>query len=59
MIRIWNYNCSRIKAARGIKNIVILANNKFPIFIGKIRKSSGSLRKGGKNHECILFTKDT
>lgn len=59
MIRIWNYNCSRIKAAKGIKNIVIIANNKFTIFIGKIKKATGSLRKKVINYECILFTKDT
>ena len=46
MIRIWNYNCDRISSNIGVKSIAILNKpNLDVIFVGQIRKASGSLIK--------------
>ncbi|CAH2306798.1 Hypothetical predicted protein [Pelobates cultripes] len=42
MIRIWNYNKSRIHSYRGIKDIEITLDN-YKIFKGEIAKASGTL----------------
>ncbi|XP_055507196.1 katanin-interacting protein [Leucoraja erinacea] len=58
MIRIWNYNKSRIHSFRGIKDVEISLNGKF-IFKGEIAKASGTL--GGALEQfgdTILFTTD-
>ncbi|XP_011865392.1 PREDICTED: uncharacterized protein KIAA0556-like isoform X2 [Vollenhovia emeryi] len=58
MIRIWNYNKSRIHSFRGAKDIVIKLND-IVIFCGEIAKASGddmgSLDSFG---DTILFTTD-
>ncbi|XP_025161585.1 protein KIAA0556 isoform X2 [Harpegnathos saltator] len=58
MIRIWNYNKSRIHSFRGAKDIIIKLNNVI-IFDGEIAKASGddlgSLDTFG---DTILFTTD-
>ncbi|XP_018566362.1 protein KIAA0556-like [Anoplophora glabripennis] len=58
MIRIWNYNKSRIHSYRGVKDIVIFLDNK-PIFKGEIAKACGGIL-GGIHHfgDTILFTTD-
>ena len=59
MIRIWNYNCSRIRANRGVKKLVILDKNlQKVLFYGEIKMASGSLVDSKKNFENILFTQD-
>ncbi|XP_036144382.1 katanin-interacting protein isoform X2 [Monomorium pharaonis] len=58
MIRIWNYNKSRIHSFRGAKDIIIKLNDTI-IFYGEIAKASGddvgSLDSFG---DTILFTTD-
>ncbi|KAJ8926520.1 hypothetical protein NQ314_021122 [Rhamnusium bicolor] len=58
MIRIWNYNKSRIHSYRGVRDVVIFLDNK-PIFKGEIAKACGGIL-GGIHHfgDTILFTTD-
>ncbi|KAM9305565.1 katanin-interacting protein [Gastrophryne carolinensis] len=54
MIRIWNYNKSRIHSFRGVKDIEIVLDNT-TIFKGEIAKASGTL-SGEQFGDTILFT---
>ncbi|XP_048188339.1 katanin-interacting protein isoform X2 [Perognathus longimembris pacificus] len=58
MIRIWNYNKSRIHSFRGVKDITMLLDGQC-IFEGEIAKASGTLT-GAPEHfgDTILFTTD-
>ncbi|NXG66309.1 K0556 protein, partial [Hemiprocne comata] len=58
MIRIWNYNKSRIHSFRGVKDIVMVLDKQC-IFKGEIAKASGTL-SGAPEHfgDTILFTTD-
>ncbi|NWW83539.1 K0556 protein, partial [Climacteris rufus] len=58
MIRIWNYNKSRIHSFRGVKDIIMLLDEQC-IFRGEIAKASGTL-SGAPEHfgDTILFTTD-
>ncbi|XP_059682373.1 katanin-interacting protein [Gavia stellata] len=58
MIRIWNYNKSRIHSFRGVKDITMLLDEQC-IFKGEIAKASGTL-SGAPEHfgDTILFTTD-
>ncbi|KAI4496752.1 hypothetical protein M0804_000562 [Polistes exclamans] len=58
MIRIWNYNKSRIHSYRGVKDITITLDNTL-IFYGEIARASGDLQ-GDVNSfgDTILFTTD-
>ncbi|NXK47891.1 K0556 protein, partial [Chauna torquata] len=58
MIRIWNYNKSRIHSFRGVKDIIMMLNEQC-IFKGEIAKASGTL-SGAPEHfgDTILFTTD-
>ncbi|XP_061849540.1 katanin-interacting protein isoform X2 [Colius striatus] len=58
MIRIWNYNKSRIHSFRGVKDIVMVLDERC-IFKGEIAKASGTL-SGAPEHfgDTILFTTD-
>jgi len=55
MIRIWNYNKSRIHSERGVKNLVITLDQSL-IFIGEIKKAPGTLNDLLQCCEVILFT---
>ncbi|XP_072916930.1 katanin-interacting protein isoform X1 [Hemitrygon akajei] len=58
MIRIWNYNKSRIHSFRGVKDVEISLNGKF-IFKGEIAKASGTLSDALEQFgDTILFTTD-
>lgn len=57
MIRIWNYNKSRLQSSRGVKDLEILLDGS-PIFVGEIRKAPGSLADPEQACEHILFTRD-
>ncbi|XP_067911776.1 katanin-interacting protein isoform X2 [Heterodontus francisci] len=58
MIRIWNYNKSRIHSFRGVKDVEILLNGKL-IFRGEIAKASGTLNGALEQFgDTILFTTD-
>ncbi|XP_009980634.1 PREDICTED: uncharacterized protein KIAA0556 homolog [Tauraco erythrolophus] len=58
MIRIWNYNKSRIHYFRGVKDIIMVLDEQC-IFKGEIAKASGTL-SGAPEHfgDTILFTTD-
>ncbi|XP_043670152.1 katanin-interacting protein-like isoform X2 [Vespula pensylvanica] len=58
MIRIWNYNKSRIHSYRGVKDITITLDDTL-IFYGEIARASGDLQ-GTLNSfgDTILFTTD-
>ncbi|XP_037669885.1 LOW QUALITY PROTEIN: katanin-interacting protein [Choloepus didactylus] len=58
LIRIWNYNKSRIHSFRGVKDIAMLLDSQC-IFQGEIAKASGTLT-GAPEHfgDTILFTTD-
>uniref|UniRef100_A0A667YYZ9 Katanin interacting protein n=1 Tax=Myripristis murdjan TaxID=586833 RepID=A0A667YYZ9_9TELE len=58
MIRVWNYNKSRIHSFRGVKEVEMLLDGKC-IFRGEIAKASGTL-SGGLDQfgDTILFTTD-
>nr|XP_020861951.1 protein KIAA0556 homolog isoform X3 [Phascolarctos cinereus] len=58
MIRVWNYNKSRIHSFRGVKDIMMLLDEQC-IFKGEIAKASGTLT-GAPEHfgDTILFTTD-
>ncbi|XP_030067660.1 katanin-interacting protein isoform X2 [Microcaecilia unicolor] len=58
MIRLWNYNKSRIHSFRGVKDIEILLDEKC-IFKGEIAKASGTLSGASEQFgDTILFTTD-
>jgi hypothetical protein len=61
MIRIWNYNKSRIHSFRGAKEILIKLDKQM-VFAGEIMKATGTLTlKPGSNEqifETILLTED-
>nr|XP_055221550.1 katanin-interacting protein isoform X7 [Gorilla gorilla gorilla] len=58
LIRIWNYNKSRIHSFRGAKDVTMLLDTQC-IFEGEIAKASGTLA-GAPEHfgDTILFTTD-
>ncbi|XP_077172354.1 katanin-interacting protein isoform X2 [Paroedura picta] len=56
MIRIWNYNKSRIHSFRGVKDIAVLLDGQC-IFKGEIAKASGALYGAPEQFgDTILFT---
>lgn len=56
MIRVWNYNTTRIHSYRGARYVEISLDGK-PIFKGEIRRAPGSvLEDVDACNECILFT---
>lgn len=57
MIRIWNYNKSRIHAARGARMMEIRLDGD-PIFRGEVSRAPGSLKGAPERAEPILFTLD-
>ncbi|NXP48620.1 K0556 protein, partial [Heliornis fulica] len=58
MIRIWNYNKSRIHSFRGVKDIIMVLDEQC-IFKGEIAKASGTLSGAPENFgDTILFTTD-
>ncbi|KAF8571642.1 hypothetical protein P879_02414 [Paragonimus westermani] len=58
LLRIWNYNKSRVHTSRGVREMIIYLDGK-PIFQGEIRRASG-LESGEPEDfsETILFTTD-
>jgi len=57
MIRIWNYNKSRIHSYRGARYIETLLDER-PIFKGEIQKAPGMLQGAEECAENILFSTD-
>lgn len=52
MIRIWNYNKSRIYSLRGVKDVEMLLDGR-KIFRGEIAKASGTLTGGKHPHRTV------
>lgn len=57
MIRVWNYNKSRLHSSRGVRDMEILLDG-IPIFIGEVRRAPGVLTQREEACEVILFTQD-
>ena len=57
MIRLWNYNKSRIHSYRGARQVDIALDGK-SIFKGEIRKAPGNAKDPEQCCEIILFTED-
>jgi len=57
MIRVWNYNKSRLHSSRGVRDLEILLDD-VPIFVGEIRRAPGQLTYPDQACEHILFTDD-
>ncbi|KAL4511622.1 hypothetical protein ABPG72_012467 [Tetrahymena utriculariae] len=55
MIRIWNYNKSRIHSFRGARDIKILLDD-VPIFAGSIQRAQGIQYYAPQDCEYIMFT---
>ncbi|GMF13536.1 unnamed protein product [Phytophthora lilii] len=56
MLRIWNYNTTRIHSYRGARYVEISLDGKF-VFKGEIRRAPGSVIEDIDDcNECILFT---
>ncbi|GAQ84262.1 hypothetical protein KFL_001820150 [Klebsormidium nitens] len=55
MIRVWNYNCSRIHSFRGVRTIEVRLDDRV-IFVGEVRKAPGIMEGALRCAECVLFT---
>lgn len=55
LIRIWNYNKSRIHSVRGVRNLAIYVDKKL-VFDGEIKKASGRIGDCRERCEYIMFT---
>lgn len=56
MIRVWNYNKSRIHSTRGVRHVVIRLDEQI-IFFGEIKRASGGdFQDLDKLSEYVLFT---
>lgn len=56
MIRLWNYNKSRIHSYRGARLITISLDDSKVIFRGEIQKAPGTLSEPENCCEIIMFT---
>ena len=57
LIRIWNYNKSRIHSYRGAKDLEI-SLDKSTIFKGEIQKAPGRILNADQHCEYLVFTRD-
>ncbi|CAJ1442505.1 unnamed protein product, partial [Effrenium voratum] len=57
MIRVWNYNKSRLHSSRGVRDLEILLDGS-PLFTGEVRRAPGVLTEPEEACELILFTQD-
>ena len=55
MLRVWNYNKSRIHATRGARHVRITLDERL-IFEGELRQALGSTADAALYAESILFT---
>lgn len=51
MIRVWNYNKSRIHSFRGVREVEMVLDGRC-IFRGEIAKAAGTLSGGRRSHGC-------
>lgn len=54
MIRVWNYNKSRIHSFRGVKEVEVLLDGRC-IFRGEIAKAAGTLSGGSRTAQPLSF----
>ena len=54
MIRVWNYNKSRIHSYRGARYMEMLLDDT-PIFKGEIKRAPGGRHQQVTHHLCFLF----
>ena len=57
MLRIWNYNKSRVHAARGARHVEVYLDEAL-LFAGEIACAPGNLVDAEQRAEVVLFTKD-
>ena len=57
MVRVWNYNKSRIHAARGARHVEFFLDGA-PIFAGELKCAPGNLHDAESCAEVVLFTED-
>jgi len=57
MIRVWNYNKSRIHSQRGARMVEVRLDGEL-IFLGEVSRAPGLLSEAPAAAECILFTGD-
>ena len=57
LIRIWNFNKSRIHSLRGVKSLKIVSDSKDSIFSGEISKAPGCMETAEQFCEYIVLTK--
>lgn len=55
MLRLWNYNKSRIHSYRGARYMEVTLDQ-VPIFKGEVQKAPGAVDTCGTYAECILFS---
>ena len=58
MIRIWNYNKSRIHSYRGVRDIEITLDDRQLIFKGEVTKAPGRMKDADQYCEYIMFTSE-
>lgn len=58
LIRIWNFNKSRIHSLRGVKSMKITTDSNHTIFAGEISKAPGCMETAEQCCEYIVFTKN-
>ncbi|GMH44713.1 hypothetical protein BSKO_12665 [Bryopsis sp. KO-2023] len=57
LIRLWNYNKSRIHTSRGARDVCLLVDGR-PIFAGEINRAPGNVADAPPCAENLLFTDD-
>eukprot|EP00928_Gymnodinium_smaydae_P043070 TRINITY_DN28938_c1_g1_i1.p1 TRINITY_DN28938_c1_g1~~TRINITY_DN28938_c1_g1_i1.p1 ORF type:complete len:1607 (-),score=369.21 TRINITY_DN28938_c1_g1_i1:28-4848(-) len=57
MVRVWNYNKSRLHSSRGVKDFEIILDDR-PIFAGELGRAPGTLARPEQACEHILFTQE-
>lgn len=57
MIRVWNYNKSRLHSSRGVRDLEVFLDGQ-AIFTGEVRRAPGVLTAPEEACEHILFTQD-
>jgi hypothetical protein len=58
MLRIWNYNKSRIHSQRGVRGLEIRLDGTC-IFQGEISQAPGAVNDAPKHAECLVFTQSS
>lgn len=58
LIRIWNFNKSRIHSLRGVKSLKIISDSKNSLFSGEISKAPGCMETAEQFCEYLILTKN-